>query len=431
MRLLVVSQYFWPEVFRVNELVERLVARGHSVTVLTGRPNYPDGELFAEFRADRARFARYAGAEVLRVPLRPRGRGSLRLLLNYWSFVFWGCLLGPWLLRGRAFDAIFCFETSPITSALPAVLLRRIKRAPLVLWVLDLWPDTLAAVGVVRSRRVLNAVGRLVAFIYRRCDLILAQSRGFFDAIAQWSGDPTKTRYFPQWADGVFATGSAVEPAPETRPFDGSFRVMFAGNLGEAQDLPTVLAAAKRLAARGDVHWLIVGDGRAAAAARSEAQRLDLQARVHFLGRHALERMPEFFAGADAMLVSLKREPIFAMTVPGKVQSYLAAGRPIIAMLAGEGARVVSEAQAGCCCEPGDDGALADAVAHMAALGRDELERMGTNGRAYAAAQFDRGRLVDQLEGWLAGLAGGVDGCEAGPASHPRHPERDRPDPLP
>lgn len=401
MRILVVSQYFWPEVFRINELVEHLVARGHSVVVLTGRPNYPDGEVFAGFRADPARFARYAGAEVLRVPLRPRGRGGMRLVLNYWSFVFWGCLLGPLLLRGRHFDAIFCFETSPITSALPAVLLRRLRRTPLALWVLDLWPDTLSAVGVVRSPATLAMIGRLVAFIYKRCDLILAQSQGFFGAIARWSGAPSKTRHFPQWADGVFDPSAPVEPAEETRPFAASFRVMFAGNLGEAQDLPTVLAAAKRLQSRDDICWLIVGDGRAAAAARAEADRLGLQARVHFLGRHALERMPAFFAGADAMLVSLKREPIFAMTVPGKLQSYLAAGRPIIAMLEGEGARVVRDAGAGVCCEPGDAAALADCVAHMAQLPRAELERMGHDGRAYASNHFDRERLLAQLERWL------------------------------
>jgi glycosyltransferase involved in cell wall biosynthesis len=405
-RILVISQYFWPEVFRVNELVERLMARGHRVTVLTGRPNYPDGEVFPQFRSDPDRFAEYAGAEVLRVPLRPRGRGGLRLVLNYWSFVFWGCLLGPWMLRGRRFDAIFCFETSPITSALPAVLLRKLKRAPLALWVLDLWPDTLAAVGVVRSPRGLAIVGRLVAFIYKRCDLILAQSRGFFAPIERWSGDPTKTRYFPQWADGVFDSAAPVEPAEETRPFADKFCIMFAGNLGEAQDLPTMMAAAKQLASRDDICWLIVGDGRAATHARAEVDRLGLQTRVHFLGRHSLDRMPSFFAGADAMLVSLKREPIFAMTVPGKVQSYLAAGRPIVAMLDGEGARVITDAGAGYCCPAGDAAALAECVQNMAKLPPSERDRMSINGRNYARSHFDREQLLSQLETWLMGFSG-------------------------
>ncbi len=407
MRILVVSQYFWPESFRVNELVEQLVARGHELTVLTGRPNYPDGEVFADFRADPARFGRYAGARVLRVPLRPRGHGRIQLVWNYWSFVFWGCLLGPWLLRGHRYDAIICFETSPITAALPALLLRRIKRAPLALWVLDLWPDTLSAVGVMRTPWMLSAVGRLVAFIYRRCDLILAQSRAFFAPIERWSDDPGKTRYFPQWVEAVFEDPrGAAEPAPELAPYEACFKIMFAGNIGEAQDFPAILAAAARLRHRPDIRWLIVGDGRAAPAVRAEIERLDLGGLVHLLGRHPLERMPAFFAGADALLVSLKREPIFAMTIPGKVQSYLAAGRPIVAMLDGEGAEVVARSGAGLACPAGDDLALAECVRRLAELPACERTRMGHQGRAFARSAFDRDHLLAQLEGWLQASAG-------------------------
>lgn len=410
MRILVVSQYFWPEVFRVNELVEQLVHRGHEVTVLTGRPNYPEGRVFDAFAKDPQRFSSYAGAEVIRLPLRPRGQGSLRLVLNYWSFVFWGCLLGPWRLRGRAFDVIFCFETSPITSALPATLLRRIKRAPMALWVLDLWPDTLSAIGMVRSPWLLNWVGSLVAFIYRRCDLILAQSRGFFGPIERWSRDPGKTRYFPQWADGVFGAGGPpadTTPPPEMQPHRGLFTVMFAGNLGEAQDLGTVVQAAARLRHHDGLRWIILGDGRAAPALLRDIARHNLHQRMVLLGRHPLERMPQFFASADAMLVSLRREPIFAMTVPGKLQSYLAAGRPILAMLDGEGADVVKRSGAGLCCPAGDAEALAENVERLMAMAPEAREAMGRAGRAYADEAFDRDRLVTQLESWLESMPRG------------------------
>jgi len=403
MRLLVVSQYFWPEVFRVNEIVSELRARGHEVTVLTGLPNYPGGQVFDAYSTAPAAFTSYHGADVIRLPLRPRGKGSLRLLLNYWSFVFWGCLLGPWKLRGRRFDAIFCFETSPITSALPAVLLRRFKRAPLLLWVLDLWPDTLAAVGMVRSERGLNAVGALVRFIYRRCDLILAQSKGFFPAIERWSQAPDKTRYFPQWAEATFdaKTLAAATPAPELAEHAGHFKVMFAGNIGEAQDFPALLDAADRLKHRRDIRWLIVGDGRAAADARATIAARGLQHTVFMLGRYPLERMPDFFAGADALLVSLKAEPVFAMTIPGKVQAYLASGRPLLAMLDGEGARVIREAQAGLTCAAGDSAALAEAVERMAALGAADREAMGRNGQSYGRREFDRTTQIEQLELWF------------------------------
>lgn len=402
MRLLVVSQYFWPENFRINELVAALVARGHTVTVLTGRPNYPDGRIFDEFRRDPTQFSSYAGAHIVRIPLRPRGQGGIRLALNYLSFVAWGCLLGPWRLRGQHFDAIFVFEISPITVAIPALLLRRIKRVPLLMWVLDLWPETLSAVGTVRSARILGWVGRLVAFIYRRCDRILAQSQAFFPNIERWSGDGTRMRYFPAWAEAVFDESlDQIEPAPELASSRGRFNVMFAGNLGEAQDLPAILDAAKYLAHRSDIRWLIVGDGRAAGNMRAAIEKLGLQDQIMMLGRHPLERMPSFFRAADALLVSLKAEPIFNMTIPGKVQTYLATGIPLLGMLDGEGARVIIESGAGFVCRAGDGAALANLVEHLAGLSVEERKAMGLRGRTYCRREFDRNMLVGRLEQWL------------------------------
>jgi colanic acid biosynthesis glycosyl transferase WcaI len=406
MRVLVVSQYFWPEIFRINELVAELVARGHSVTVLTGRPNYPQGVVFDDYRRQPGAFNTYKGARVLRVPLRPRGTGSVRLVLNYGSFVFWGSLLGPWLLRGQRFDVIFVFETSPITAALPAVLLRWIKKAPLLMWVLDLWPDTLSAVGVVRSERGLNGVGRLVAFIYKRCDRILTQSRAFWPGIARWAPDSERIRYLPAWVEAGFDKGlQGVAVAPEVAPFLDTFNVMFAGNVGEAQDFESILNAAEYLKENIAVRWLIVGDGRLAAWVQAEITRRGLADRVLMLGRHAPERMPAFFAAADALLVSLKAEPIFAMTIPGKVQTYLASGLPLLAMLNGEGARVVSEAGAGLTCPAGDAAGLARLVVKLASMSPTERQTMGTLGQAYAAVEFDRTALINRLQDWMRELA--------------------------
>lgn len=405
MRVLVVSQYFWPEVFRVNEIVSELRARGHDVTVLTGRPNYPGGTVFEDYAANPDAFTQYHGAKVVRLPLRPRGKGSLRLLLNYWSFVFWGCLLGPWKLRGRAFDAIFCFETSPITSALPAVLLRRVKRAPLLLWVLDLWPDTLAAVGMVKSERGLNAVGALVRFIYNRCDLILAQSKGFFPAIERWSRSPERMRYFPQWGEATFdGELDAVDEAPELAPHAGCFKLMFAGNIGDAQDFPALLDAAEATRHRPDIHWLIVGDGRQAQWVREQILSRGLESTVFMLGRYPQERMPEFFKGANALLVSLKAAPIFAMTIPGKVSAYMSAGRPILAMIDGEGARVIEEAAAGFVAPAGASLTLAQHALELAASSVESRLAMGVRARAYARREFDRATLITQLESWLREL---------------------------
>ncbi|MRS98708.1 glycosyltransferase [Ralstonia pickettii] len=404
MRLLVVTQYFWPENFRVNDLVAELARRGHEVTVLTGLPNYPEGKVFQSFRDHPETYSSYEGVEVIRVPLLPRGQGGLRLMLNYFSFAASASLLGMWKLRGRRFDAIFAYEPSPITVGLPAVLMRAIKRAPLAFWVLDLWPETLQAIGVVRSRTLLEAVGRLVTFIYRRCDLILAQSKSFIPQIQRYAGLDRRVEYFPSWAESLFDLDS-VAPAQEVPAVAGSFNVMFAGNIGDAQDFPAVLAAAERLKEHRHIRWLIVGDGRVAQWVAVEIERRGLQHSVLMLGRYPVERMPSFFKHAHALLVSLKDEPIFSMTIPGKLQSYLAAGMPVMAMLNGEGADVVRHAGAGLTCVAGDWAALAKNVLTLSQMTHEEREEMGQNARALSLREFDRSTLISRLENWLSTMS--------------------------
>lgn len=400
MRILVVSQYFWPENFRVNDLVAELTSRGHKVTVLTGLPNYPDGELFAEYRADPGRFAEFAGASIIRAPMLTRGRGGLRLALNYMTFAVGASLVGAWRLRRRRFDSIFVFEPSPVTVGLPAVLLRRLKRAPLAFWVLDQWPETLVAVGAAKSRAVLAGVGLLVSFIYRRCDLLLAQSRSFMPQIKRYAGPRPRVEYFPSWSDSM-PVAADTSPAPEVPTREGVFTVLFAGNIGDAQDFPAVLDAAERLKGRSDIRWVIVGDGRRAPWVAEEVRRRSLEDRVTLPGRFPLERMPSFFASADALFVSLKADPIFAMTIPGKVQSYLTAGKPLIGMLDGEGADLIARHGTGLVCRAGDSASLADIVAQMADMNNAERAAMVERARKLSTDEFDRDRLIGRLEHWL------------------------------
>lgn len=403
MRLLVVSQYFWPEYFRVNSLVGELVKRGHEVTVLTGLPNYPGGTVFAEYRADPGGFLSYDGAAIVRVPLFSRGRGRVSLILNYVSFAVSASLIGGWRLRGRKFDAIFVHEPSPATVGIPAVLLRAIKKAPLAFWVLDAWPETLQAIGVVRSRGLLRAIGSLVSFIYNRCDLILAQSKTMVPQIARHCNGSKRVVYFPSWAESIFSPANE-EAAAEVPVKHGSFSVMFAGNIGEAQDFPAVLAAAEILKAHTQIRWLVVGDGRMAQWVGAEILRRGLQDCVLMLGRHPVERMPAFYRHADALLVSLKDEPIFAMTIPGKLQSYLAAGIPVVAMLNGEGAEVVERSRSGLTCRAGNAEGLAAAVLELASWSEERRAQLGRNALAVSASEFDRDRLLTQLETWLEEL---------------------------
>lgn len=375
--------------------------------VLTGWPNYPEGKIYSAFCRNPEDFDEYEGARIVRVPMLPRGNGSIRLVLNYLSFAISGSLWGLWRLRESKFDAIFAFEPSPITVGIPAVTIRAFKKAPLVFWVLDLWPETLEALGVVRSRAALQLIGRLVASIYRRCDLILAQSKRFVPAIVRYAGTGARIEYFPSWAEPLFETESAL-PALEVPLKLGCFTVLFAGNVGEAQDFPAILNAAEILKDHPGVRWLIVGDGRMAGWVSGEIERRGLQASVLMLGRYPVERMPSFFKHADVLLVSLKDDPIFAMTIPGKLQAYLAAGIPVLAMLNGEGAEVVRNAGAGMTCPAGDHRALAEAVLLLSTMSLVERRTMGMNGAALSREEFGREILIDRLEAWLNSLRCGT-----------------------
>lgn len=400
LRILVVSQYFWPENFRINDLVKEWGQRGHKVTVLTGIPNYPAGKVFDAYIDQPRSYEQFECAKVVRVPMLPRRTGGFRLMLNYLSFVLGGSIWGAWRLRGIQPDVIFVFEPSPVTVGLPAVLLGKIKNAPVVFWALDLWPETLAAIGVVRSPKVLACVGRMVSFIYNRCTLVLGQSSGFLDSIAKYCDDKSKIRYFPSWAEDVF-TDENVKLAPEVAEMVKVFTVVFAGNIGEAQDMPAVLDAAEQLKNNDWIRWVIVGDGRKSDWLQSEVLRRGLSKQVLLPGRFSVERMPSFYAHANALLVSLKRDPVFSMTIPGKVQSYLMAGIPVLGMLDGEGAAVIRDAQAGLTCAAGDSAGLANAALALAAMTAEDRRQLGLNGRKYAEQEFGRAELMDRLEALL------------------------------
>ena len=400
MRILIVTQYFWPENFRINDLVFELVRRGHDVTVLTGIPNYPDGLVFSEYLNDPDKFTDFEGSDVLRVPMMARGRGGLSLLLNYLTFAVSATIVGAWKLRGRKYDAIFAYEPSPITVGLPAVVMRFLKRAPLAFWVQDLWPETLQAVGIIKSPVFISLVGKFVEFIYKRCDLILAQSKSFIPQIRKYAPPDSLVLYFPNWCDTV-SNSEKSRPAPEVPTKHGSLNIMFAGNIGDAQDCPSILSAAQILKGNSIVQWLIVGDGRMANWVAYEVKRRKLQEEVKLLGRFPYERMPSFFHHADALLVSLKDEPIYSMTIPSKLQAYLATGIPIIAMLNGEGSDIVRESGAGLTCRAGDYKALAAAVVQLSKMTAEERGEMGRKGLLQSEREFNCETLVSRLEEWI------------------------------
>ena len=394
MKVLILSQYFWPESFRINEVAQSLRDAGCEVTVLTGQPNYPDGAVFPGYRAWAIGKQQYAGFTVYRVPLMPRGRANaVRLMMNYLSFVVAATLFGSYSLRGKRFDVIFVYAISPILQAIPGMVLRRTTGAALVTWVQDLWPNSLEATGFVRNPRVLALVARLVRWIYRRSDLLLVQSPGFVPLVSAMAGD-TPVEYHPN--PGELAFNQDLQQLPALL-LDPGFNVVFAGNLGTVQALDTVLAAAKLLQNVPKVRLVLIGSGSRAGWLKEEAQRMGLT-NIHMPGRFSPGDMPAILKQASALLVTLARSPIMSETVPSKIQAYLAAGRPIIASLDGEGARVVSEAQAGLACPAENAPALAGAVRSLYETSDDERRRMGENGRAFYAQYYEPSLLAQRLK---------------------------------
>ena len=400
MKVLIVSHYFWPEQFRINDLTQALKECGHGVSVLTGMPNYPGGKLFEGYHWWRKRYDEMDGVPVYRTPmfLRRQGRGW-QLALNYFSFALFGCLLAPWYFRRHDFDVIFVYEPSPFTVGIPAILMRKLKKAPLLFWVQDLWPESLTAAGAVEAPAVLKVVGRVVRWIYRHCDRVLVQSEAFVEPAVAAGAVRERVRYYPNWAEAFYKPLSAAAIPDVDLP--SGFKVMFAGNMGEAQSLETIVAAANRLKGKADVHWIMIGDGRRRTWMQQEIQRLALDGQVHFVGSFPAETMPEFFAHADALLVTLKADQVFSQTIPSKVQSYMACGRPLLAALDGEGARVVEESGSGLAVPAEDDKALADAAMQLHRLPAVERQAMGMRGHAYYSAHFERDMLITRLEQWM------------------------------
>jgi glycosyltransferase involved in cell wall biosynthesis len=403
LRILIVSQYFWPENFRINDLAISLTKRGHEITILTGVPNYPDGKVFKDFSLSPKKFENFKGVSIVRVPLITRGSSNVRLFLNYISYAISASIFGLWKIRKKSFDVIFVYQPSPITSAIPAIIIKYIKKLPLAIWVLDIWPDSLKAVKIIQSKFLLKIIGYLVSFIYKNCNLILVQSSSFAPKIRKYVPNKIPINYFPGWADLVFQT-SSKKKAAEIVQDNYSFNIMFAGNIGDAQDFDAILASAVLLKNNKNIKWYILGKGRKFSWVKEQVKHLGLEDVFFMMGQFPPERMASFFAHADALLITLRSHPLFAITIPAKVQTYLASGKPILAMLDGEGASILDQSESGIVVPSGDFRGLANAISLMSNMSSKSRKKFGLNGILFSKKEFNRTALISKLEGYLRDL---------------------------
>ena len=388
MRILVVCQYYYPEPFRINDICEEMAKRGHEVTVVTGEPNYPEGLIYKGYENHQRSDEVINGVTVHRCPIIPRKTGTLYRLLNYFSY--------PWKAKkyiknlkasdGKPFDVVFANQLSPVMMAEPAIKYGKKHGVPVVMYCLDIWPESLVAGGVSRGSLIYKVFHRISKQIYKNVDRILITSRMFRGYLEEQFGiEDKKIDYLPQYAEGLFEKLEFKVPGNVTD-------LVFAGNIGEIQSVETIIKAAVMLKDK-PVHFHIVGGGTDLERLQRVAEKLT---NITFYGRRPLKEMPEFYAKADAMLVTLKADPVLSLTLPGKVQSYMAVGKPIIGSIDGETAEVIREAMCGYCGKADDANELVKNIELF--IKSSEKEQMGLNARAFYEEYFERAKFMDKLE---------------------------------
>ena len=394
-RVLLVTQYFQPENFKCNDIAFELQRRGYDVTVLTAIPNYPQGKFFDGYGLFKRRCETINGVKVIRGFVIPRGKGGkIGLSLNYLSYLVSSCLIALYLSLRYRYDAVFVHQVSPVTIGVAATLVKRLQRIPMYFWVLDLWPESLTAAIGLRNRYILGFFSKMVQWFYRRSDKILISSRGFEESICKKGDFASKIVYFPNWVDSAFAENADVA----TPDVPSGFVAMFTGNIGASQDFDTILDSAERLKEYSDIHLVIVGNGRDKERVESEIVRRELGVTVHCVGSYPLEAMPATFAKADVLFAALKDEPIFALTVPAKIQAYMSSGKPIVTMINGEAKGLISGVGCGIAVDAGNAEAFADALLSLWRMSKSEREAMGAKGKEFAKKHFDFELQMNLLE---------------------------------
>lgn len=393
MRILIITNHFYPETFRVNDVAFDLSSYGHDVTVLTAIPDYPKGHFFNGYGLFKKRRERINGVRVLRAAIIPRGNGRLiRMVMNYVSSLFSTCIWSFCLSFGKRYDAIFIHDTSPATICIPALLIKSLRGTPIVHWILDIWPESLVAGGV-NNKALFSIIDKFMRFVYKKCDFIQISSEGFKELLLKRGVAEEKIEYLPNWNDKVRTHSKNAEVCDIPK----GFIVMFAGNMGEAQNLENVMKAALLTKEHHDIHWLFLGDGRKKPWVERFITDNKMEETVHLLGRHPIEEMCNFFSKADIMLVSLCDEVVFNLTLPAKVQAYMANAKPILAIANGETQHIIQKAGCGWCVSANDSGSLAEKVIHLSSIPVKELSEYGANGLKFYNENFNKDICINRI----------------------------------
>lgn len=402
MKVLIITPHFWPEEFRINDIAIGLKEKGHEVDVLTNIPNYPYGKYFDGYSIFNNRKQIYNGIGIKRLFVIPRGNSSkLMLILNYLTFMLSGIINVPWILKQK-YDRILVYQTTPITVAVPAIITKIISKVTIHIYILDLWPETLYTIININNKFIKNISHKLCSLIYKSFDKVYTSSKGFIKKLSYINKE--KIEYIPQWAEDLYKNNNINDENIE-KLYSDKTNIVFAGNIGKAQSIDTIINAANTCKENKNIQWIILGDGSEKKYLDEKVVELDLH-NVKALGRKPIEDMPKYFKKADALLVTLTKEELFKITVPAKVQSYMAAGKPVIGCISGEGKELIDEAKCGFTCEAEDYKGLAEIALNIYKMNKYELNKLGMNALNYFNENFDRKIVLDSMEVILLGRKG-------------------------
>ena len=405
-KLLVATQYFYPENFRINDMCMEWVKRGYDVTVLTGIPNYPLGDIYNGYKRE-YKEEEWNGIHIIRLPVHERGHNLFTLFLNCWTYVHYGKKWVDKVVKENngkfPFDTFFTFEVSPMTQALVGAYATKKYGVKSILYVQDLWPENVIEIMGIKNPIVIKPIERMVKKIYRDTNIILATSESFVKAIQDKIKDKStidKVKFWPQYAEDFY------KPLKKNKPND-KFRICFTGNIGKTQGLEILAETAKLIKndytnrnREIDIEFVIVGDGRNKEEFISSIKRNNVEDMFILMGKKPAEEIPEILSTCDVAFLSFANIDIFKMTIPAKLQSYMACGMPILASAIGETKRIIEEAGCGVCCEIGVSSALVDRIYYIIS-NKHELKAMGDNARKYYEMHFDRKELMDYIDEFL------------------------------
>jgi len=399
MKILVVCQYYYPEPFRISDICESLVKKGHAVTVLTGLPNYPEGLVLDGYRHGKKRNEVLNGVKVIRCFEIGRGKSKLKLFLNYFSYTVSATLKA--LFMKEEFDVVLVNQLSPVMMGIPATVYKKRHQKKILFYCLDLWPDSLAAGGVKEDSIIYKMFYKISKWIYNSADMILVTSSMFEDYFKNTLKiDAVNIKHLSQYAEDIF-TQNEKDNVVVSKDKSEKLNFVFAGNIGDMQSVETIVKAANELYERTDIVFHIVGDGSKTEECKKLANRLGLK-NIMFYGRRPVNDMPKFYELADAMLITLKNNKTLSYTLPGKVQSYMAAGKPIIGAINGETRRVIEEAACGFSCEAEDYKGLASLIEKF--VDNNFALQMSINSKKYYVEKFNKPNFINKLEAELEAL---------------------------